>query len=82
MNDVGGADLDSIAAGYKDAGFTGIGFANVNGIDCVLYDDEEDGFNIKWSSSPDPDDIFNGASTLVHLRRVHSEEGGTFVMFN
>ncbi len=43
MNDVGGADLDSIAAGYKDAGFTGIGFANVNGIDCVLYDDEEDG---------------------------------------
>ena len=54
----------------------------LNGIYGKPYDDGEDGFNIKWSSSPDPDDIFNGASTLVHLRRVHSEEGGTFLMFN
>jgi len=54
----------------------------LNGIYGKPYDDEEDGFNIKWSSSPDPDDIFNGVSTLVHLRRVHSEEGGTFLMFN
>lgn len=54
----------------------------LNGIYGKPYDDEEDGFNIKWSSSPDPDDIFNGAGTLVHLRRVHSEEGGTFLMFN
>ena len=54
----------------------------LNGIYGKPYDDEEDGFDIKWSSSPDPDDIFNGASTLVHLRRVHSEEGGTFLFFN
>ena len=54
----------------------------LNGIYGKPYDDEEDGFDIKWSSSPDPDDIFNGVSTLVHLRRVHSEEGGTFLMFN
>ena len=44
------------------------------------YDDEEDGFSIKWSSSDDSLDIFNG-STLVHLRRVHSDEGGTFLIF-
>lgn len=35
------------------------------------YDYEEDGFNIKWASTDD----------LVHLRRVHSEEGGTFLFF-
>lgn len=52
----------------------------LNGIYGEPYDYEED-FNIKWSSSTNPDDIFNGASTLVHLRRVRSEEGGTFLMF-
>ncbi|MBO4464291.1 MAG: YdcF family protein [Prevotella sp.] len=40
------------------------------------YDDEEDGFSIKWSSSED-----SLGRTLVHLRRVHSEEGGTFLFF-
>ena len=45
------------------------------------YDDEEDGFDIKWSSSPDPNNIFNGACTLVHLRSVRSEEGGTALFF-
>ena len=37
------------------------------------YDDEEDGY-IKWSSS-------SPGRTLVHLRRVHTEEGGTFLIF-
>ena len=46
------------------------------------YDDEADGFNIKWSSSDDSLDIFRPGSTIVHLRRVHSEEGGTFLLFN
>ena len=46
------------------------------------YDDEEDGFSIKWSSSDDSLEIFRPGSTLVHLRRVHSEEGGTFLLFN
>ena len=36
------------------------------------YDEEEDGFSIKWSSP---------GSTMVHLRRVHTEEGGTFLFF-
>ena len=45
------------------------------------YDDEEDGYDIKWSSSDDPLNIFRPGSTLVHLRRVHSEEGGTFLFF-
>ena len=40
MNDATGAELTDIAAGYEEAGFTGIGFANVNGLGCVLYDDE------------------------------------------
>ena len=52
----------------------------LNGIYGKPYDDEED-FNFKWSSSPDPNDIFKGGSTLVHLRRVRSEVGGTFLMF-
>jgi len=43
------------------------------------YDDEEDGFNIKWTTS---DDIHKADSAFVHLRRVHSEEGGTFLLFN
>lgn len=44
------------------------------------YDEYEDGYSIKWSSSNDSSDVFRG-STLVHLRRVHSEEGGTFLIF-
>lgn len=45
------------------------------------YEDEEDGYDIKWSSSDNPSDIFRSGSTLVHLRRVRSEEGGTFLFF-
>ncbi len=44
------------------------------------YEDETDGYDVKWSSS-DPNDIFNGRYTLVHMRRVHSEEGGTLLFF-
>ena len=43
------------------------------------YQDDEDGYSIKWSSSDDSLDINRPGSTLVHLRRVHSEEGGTFL---
>ena len=53
----------------------------LNGIYGDPYDGEDE-FSIKWSSSPDPHNIFNGNCTLVHLRRVHSEEGGTFLLFN
>lgn len=45
------------------------------------YEDEEDGFNIKWSSSKDSLDILAPGCSLVHLRDVHSEEGGTFLSF-
>ena len=45
------------------------------------YQDDEDGYSIKWSSSDDSLDIFRSGSTLLHLRRVHSEEGGTFLFF-
>ena len=45
------------------------------------YEDEEDGYDIKWSSSDDPLDSFKPGSTLVHLRRVYSEEGGTILFF-
>lgn len=45
------------------------------------YQDDEDGYSIKWSSSDDSLDIFRSGSTLLHLRRVHSEEGGTFLLF-
>ena len=45
------------------------------------YQDEEDGYNIKWSSSDDSLDIFRPDCTLVHLRRIHSEEGGTCLIF-
>ena len=31
MNDTAGAELTDIAAEYEKAGFTGVGFANVNG---------------------------------------------------
>lgn len=37
--------------------------------------DGEDTFSMKWSSSYKP------GSKLVHLRRVNSEEGGTFLIF-
>lgn len=43
---------------------------------------EEDGYDIKWSSSDDPVDIFRPGSTLVRLRCVHSDEGGTFLFFD
>ena len=42
---------------------------------------EEDDYDIKWSSSDNPSDIFRPGSTLIHLRRVHSEEGGTILFF-
>ena len=45
-------------------------------------EDEEDGYYIKWSSSDDPVDIFRPGSTLVRLRRVHSDEGGTSLFFD
>jgi SanA protein len=45
------------------------------------YQDDDDGYSIKWSSSDDSLDIFRSGSTLLHLRRVHSEEGGTFLFF-
>lgn len=45
------------------------------------YQEDEDGYSIKWSSSDNSLDIFRPGSTLVHLRRVHSEEGGTFLFF-
>ena len=44
--------------------------------------DGEDAFSMKWSSSGDSLNIFEAGSTLVHLRRVSSEEGGTILMFN
>ena len=43
------------------------------------YDEYEDGYSIKWSSSDDSLDVISG--TLVHLRRVHTEEGGTVIIF-
>ncbi len=45
------------------------------------YEDEEDGYDIKWSSSDDSLDEFCPDCTLVHLRRIHSEEGGTCLIF-
>ena len=46
------------------------------------YQDDEDGYSIKWSSSGDSLDIFKPGCTLVHLRRVHTEESGTFLFFH
>ena len=43
------------------------------------YEDEEEGYDIKWSSSDDLLDIFRPGCTLVHLRRIRSEEGGTII---
>ena len=45
------------------------------------YENEEDGYDIKWSSSDDPSDIFRPGCTLIHLRRVRSEKGGTYLFF-
>ena len=45
------------------------------------YEDEEDGYDIKWSSSDNPSDIFRPGSTFIHLRCVRSEEGGTILFF-
>ena len=45
------------------------------------YENEEDGYDIKWSSPDNTSDTFRPHSTFVHLRRVHSEEGGTFLFF-
>lgn len=53
----------------------------LNGIYGKPYQDDEDGYSIKWSSSGDYLDIFKPGSTLVRLRRVHTEEGGTFLIF-
>jgi hypothetical protein len=46
------------------------------------YEEEDEGFDIKWSSSRDSHDIFSSGSSLVHLHRVHSEEEGTVLIFN
>ena len=53
----------------------------MNGIYGKPYQNDEDGYSIKWSSSGDYLDIFKPGSTLVHLRRVHTEDGGTFLIF-
>ena len=45
------------------------------------YEDEEDAYDIKWSSSDDSFDVFKPDCTLVHLRRIRSEEGGTCLIF-
>ena len=42
---------------------------------------EEDDYDIKCSSSDSPSDIFRPGSTLIHLGRVHSDEGGTILFF-
>ena len=46
------------------------------------YEDEDEGFDIKWSSSRDSLNVFKPHSTLVHLRSVHSENGGTTLIFH
>ena len=53
----------------------------LNGIYGEPYDREDD-FSIKWSSSDDSLDRFRPGSTLIHLRGVHSEEDGMFLLFN
>ena len=53
----------------------------LSGIYGKPYEDEEDGYDIKWSSSDDLLDIFRPGCTLVHLRRIRSEEGGTCLIF-
>lgn len=45
------------------------------------YDIDVDDYKFMWSSSDDSTDIVKPGSTLVHLRRVHSEEGGSFLNF-
>ena len=44
------------------------------------YEDED--FDMKWSSSPDPNEPFMGHCTLIHLRPLHSEVGGTVLIVN
>ena len=53
----------------------------LSGIYGKPYQDDEDGYSVKWSSTDDSLDVFRPGSTLVHLRRVHTEEGGTFLIF-
>jgi hypothetical protein len=53
----------------------------ITGIYGKPYENEEDGYDIKWSSPDNTSDTFRPHSTFVHLRRVHSEEGGTFLFF-
>jgi len=50
----------------------------LNGIYGKPYQDCDDEYNIKWPSSVNPLE----GGTLVHLRRVHSEEGGTVLFFD
>lgn len=54
----------------------------LNGIFGNPYENEEDGFDIKWSSSKDSLNIFGLNCTLVHLRRAQSEKGGTMLIFH
>ena len=44
------------------------------------YEDED--CDMKWSSSPDPNEPFMGNCTLIHLRPLHSEVGGTVLFVN
>ena len=46
-----------------------------------MPNEEDEAFDIKWSSSNDPNDVFKPGSTRVHFRRVHSDEGGTMIVF-
>lgn len=36
----------------------------------------------KWYSNSSQNVSLDSESTLIHMRRVHSDEGGTFLMFN
>ena len=42
---------------------------------------EDEVFDIKWSSSNDSSDVYKPGCTMVHLRRVRSDEGGTMIIF-
>lgn len=43
--------------------------------------DENEGYDYRWSSSVEPENALT-EGTLVRLRRVRSEEGGTFLIFD
>lgn len=45
------------------------------------YDDNEDEGIICWSSSADPHDIYKPPCTLVRLRGIHGDDGGTALFF-